>query len=190
MRSKRRLFDDFLKIDEMTVAFQQTDGQMSPHRRVLVLERGDAVAALLFDRGRGEVIAIEQFRAPTLGKGQGGGWLLEAAAGMLEPGETPEQALAREVHEETGYEVSRLTPVATFFSSPGGSSERIFLYCAEVTAAQQVGAGGGVAGEGENIRLVRLGLAELRRRLDALEFEDPKLIIAGQWLLGSLAARS
>lgn len=188
--SRERVFDGFFKIDKVVIAHQRFDGSMSEERPWLVFERGDAVAALLFDPTQREVILVDQFRAPTLGKGKG--WLLETAAGMIKPAEvmpdgttrpaeTPEACMIREIREETGYQVTELAPVATFYSSPGGSSERIFLFYAEVREAQRLDEGGGVD-DGEDIDVIKIPLNEFLRRLRNREFEDPKIIIAGQWL--------
>ena len=77
-------------------------------------------------------------------------------------------------------------PIGTFFSSPGGTSERIFLYFAEVVAADRTGEGGGIAGE-EDIAVVRLSSDELFRRLTSHQIQDPKLAIAAYWLKDFLA---
>jgi ADP-ribose pyrophosphatase len=160
---------------------------MSDERRLLVFERGDAVAALLYDPEEREVIVVDQFRLPTLGKGLGQGWILEPAAGMIREGETPEQCLRREIKEETGYQVTEISPIATFFVSPGGSSERIYLYYADVRRVQRIGNETELGTEGENISLVRMPIDEFNRKLQNREFEDAKLIIAGQWLKDRIA---
>src|SRR5258705_3988218 len=177
--SKERLLDDFFKIDRLVISHQRFDGSMSADRPWLIFERGDAAAALLFDPEDREVILVDQFRPPTIEKGKG--WLLETAAGMIRAGETPEACMIREIKEETGYQVTDLAPVATFYSSPGGSSERIFLFYAEVREVQQVNQGGGVD-DGEAIDVITMAFNEFLRRLRNREFEDPKIIIAGQWL--------
>ena len=41
-------------------------------------------------------------------------------AGMIRAGETPEDAVARETLEETGYSIKDPELIATFFSSPAG----------------------------------------------------------------------
>src|SRR5262249_52942775 len=66
--------------------------------------------------------------------------------------------------------------------SPGGSSERIFLYYAVVENADKVGPAGGKATEGEDIRVVALPPEELFERLRAGSLDDPKLIIAAYHL--------
>ncbi len=190
----KRLFDDFFKIDEVHVSYEQFDGEMSPEKRLLIFERGDAVAALLHDPARRKIIAVNQFRIPTREKGQDRGWLVEAVAGMIKTDndgkqlETPDQCLIREVMEETGYNLTHFNKIAKFFSSPGGSTEIIHLYYASVRQAAKEGAGGGVKADGEDIQLIEYDIDDFFQRLNAGEFEDPKLIIAGQWLASRRSA--
>ncbi len=151
------------------MSYEQFDGGMSPERPILVLERGDAVGALLYDPERRKVIAVRQFRLPAREKGQGRGWMVEAVAGMIPEtadglhAETPLQCLIREVHEETGYQLTQATPICTFFSSPGGSTERIYLFYAEVRTTQKLAEGGGVKDDGEDIETVEYDIADFFR---------------------------
>jgi ADP-ribose pyrophosphatase len=182
MRSKTRVFDGFFKIDEVRLSHQRYDGTMSSERTFLVFERGDAVACLLFDREKWEVILVEQLKVPTIDKSPSRGYFLETMAGMIRPGETPAQTVVRETLEETGYRIKDPEHIATFFSSPGGSSERIFLYYAVVTDADRVTTGGGNVQEGEDILTVRMPAEALFERLRRAELEDPKLVIAAYHL--------
>src|SRR5215470_16269648 len=107
-----RVFNGFLKVDEAVVSYTAPDGARKTVTRQC-LERGDSVAVLLVDRGRRTVQLVEQFRYATLSKGPG--VTVEVAAGMLEPGETPEVAAAREIAEETGYTDIALERIAAFY---------------------------------------------------------------------------
>lgn len=178
--SRRRLLDDFFRVDEAEVSFERTDGTMTPPLRRLVFERGDSVAAVVVQRESGSVLLTEQFRFPTLGKGSG--WLLEVMAGMIDAGESPEAALRREIEEELGYRVGEVEPISTFFVSPGGSSERVWLYYAEVVGSERVSDGGGNAAAHEEIRVVRLSRDEARAALREGRLIDAKTIIGLQWL--------
>jgi hypothetical protein len=73
-----------------------------------------------------------------------------------------------------------LDPVATVWSSPGVSAERISLYLAACCFAGR-GAGGG-NGEHENIEVLEVPLAELAARLDRGEVADMKLLALAQTL--------
>lgn len=191
--SRERLLDAFFKVDKVTVSHEQFDGRMSAPRPYLVMERGDAVAALLYDPARRKVITVNQFRIPTLGKGRNGGWIVEAVAGMIETkadgsfAETPLETLIREVQEETGHHIAEAKHLCTFFSSPGGNTERTFLFYAGVGDGCKLSEGRGLKAEGEDIATVEFGVDEFFAKLDAGEFEDAKLIMAGYWLMAQHA---
>lgn len=176
------IFDDFFKIEEVYLRHEQFNGQLSPTRRLLSFERGDGIAAILMNQETQRVILIQQFRYSTYAHGHGPGWIIEAVAGMLEAGEDPDEAIRREILEETGFTVTKLTHISTFYVSPGGSSERILLYYAEVNSASKITSGGGLASENEDIQLLEFSLPELWQALDAGQIVDAKTIIGLLWL--------
>jgi ADP-ribose pyrophosphatase len=175
---RERLVDDFFRLDAVDYRFERFDGTLSDPVRRLVLERGDSVAALLLDGDR--VLLAEQFRIAT--QAHGPGWLTELVAGMVREGETPEVALRREALEEAGCELGDLKPLGCVYLSPGGSSERVHLFVAPVR--RRCGAGGGVAAEGEDIRLVALTRGELQALLRSGGIVDAKTLIAVMAYLG------
>jgi len=179
IHSRRRVFDGFFKIEEAELAYERFDGSMTPPLKRLVFERGDSVAALVYHREEDRLLFLRQFRYPTYEKGPG--WVTEVVAGMQEHGEPAEDALKREILEEIGYEVSHLEPIATFYVSPGGSSERIVLYYAEVTAAGKVAAGGGLIEENEDIVTVSYSPAELAQAVATGQIQDAKTLIGILW---------
>ncbi|MCB0223274.1 MAG: NUDIX hydrolase, partial [Anaerolineae bacterium] len=127
---------------------------------------------------------------PTYANGQGPGWIVEVMAGMLNPGEDPQQAIRREIMEEAGYQVNELTPIATFYPSPGGSSECLFLYYAEVDNRHKIASGGGLAVEHEDIEIVEYSLPEAWQALAAGQIVDAKTLIALMWLREKLKEQS
>jgi len=56
--------------------------------------------------------------------------LIELPAGTLEKGEDPMNCAGRELLEETGYLAGRLKPLASFFSSPGVLTEKLYAFAA------------------------------------------------------------
>lgn len=64
-------------------------------------------------------------------------WGWEIPAGWSDPGEDPEQAVRREIEEETGYRVSIVEPLTTYHPLSGISTQRYRLFIA--TGVQQVG---------------------------------------------------
>src|SRR5262249_49131404 len=138
---RREVFKKFFRIEEVTLRHELFNGSMSPEITRLILDRGDSVALLLYDRENQLVILGEQFRLPTYDNGPG--WLVEIPAGVLERGENAEDCARREAMEETGYSVKSLRPIARVYLSPGGSSERIHIFYGEVSIKDRTGSGGG-----------------------------------------------
>lgn len=64
-------------------------------------------------------------------------WGWEVPAGRLEPGETPAEAAAREVLEETGWRAGPLTPLARYHPSSGLSDQVFHMFSA--AEAEHVG---------------------------------------------------
>ncbi len=147
---RRRCHDGFFKLDLLRLRYERFEGGWSvPLSRELFLQR-EAVAALPYDPREDRVVLIEQFRAGAV-DAPGGPWLIEAVAGLREPGETLEEVARREVAEEAGLEVGRLQPAGAYRSSPGATNELVHVFIAEVTAPAEGGIFG-LAGEHEDIR--------------------------------------
>ena len=178
---KRHILDDFFKIEEAYLRFEQFNGEMSPLVRRLSLERGNSVAVLVFNRSTDKLILISQFRYPTYQNNHG--WTIEVIAGMVDPGETPEESTRREVQEETGLNIEAFEPIATFYPSPGGSSELIHLYYSEVSGKQaKYNKTGGLLASGEDIKVIELTLADALGKIKTGDILDAKTIIGIYWL--------
>ncbi len=186
VEKKTRILNDFFKVDEAHLRFEKFDGQMSSSVRRLSLERGDSVAVLIFNPETRTLFLTNQFRYPTLEKGPG--WMIEVVAGAIDKDESPEAAARREVLEESGFDLVKLEPVSTFYVSPGGTSERIVLYYAEVTARSKVGSGGGLASEAEDIETVALTIDEALEQVRSGQIIDAKTIVGVFWLQNRLKA--
>lgn len=176
----KRVFDHFFKIDEALLRFERYDGTMSTKLRRLNFERGDSVAALVVNREKRTVYLTEQFKYPASTKGDG--WIVEIVAGTIDPGESPEHAIRRELLEEAGFAARNAEPIGEFFVSPGGTSERVFLFSITVTDADRKTNGGGVPTEGEDIRVIEWPIADFLAKLDRGELLDAKTIVAAYWL--------
>ncbi len=175
------VFQGYFRVDRYRLQHRRHDGGWSQELTREVFERGHAAAVLPYDPLRDEVVLIEQFRPGALAAGWAP-WQLEVVAGIVDPGETPEEVARRESQEEAGLTILELAPIADFLASPGAVSQTERLYCGRVDAA---GAGGihGLEQEGEDIKAVVVPFAELRGLLAAKKVSNATGLIALQWLL-------
>lgn len=180
IEQKKYILEDVFKVEEAYLRYEKFNGEMSGTVRRISLERGDSVAVLIFNKSTNKLILISQFRYPSYKSGDG--WIIEAIAGIVDSEETPEEAARREVQEETGLNIETLEHITTFYPSPGGSSERIFLYYSEVSRNQVDGEIGGLACESENIKSHEIPLEDALAKIKTGEIMDAKTIIGIQWL--------
>lgn len=80
-----------------------------------------AVIIIATIKQSGEVVLIKQFRPTT------GGQVLEFPAGLVDEGESVEEAALRELKEETGYTGVLLSTTDYYTTSPGFSDEKCAL---------------------------------------------------------------
>jgi len=133
-----------------------------------VVVHGPAVAIVALDLDE-NVMLVRQLRVAA------GGPLLELPAGGVEDGESPLASAQRELREETGLLGGDWVEVATFFTTPGYSDEKMHLFLA--TGLER----GEPSPEGsEEIELVRVPFEEIGSLL--AEIEDAKTL-AGLLLL-------
>ncbi len=157
--------------------------RMPDGRTVLrdVEDHGCAAAVLPYDPLRKTALLVEQLRVAQL-VAVGATHSLEAIAGLIEDGDDAPATAKREAFEEGGLRLGALEHVATGWSMPGVSTERMTLYLAVYRAADRVGDGGGVAHEDEEVRVVEMGLARLATLMAAGDFVDMKTLVLVQAL--------
>jgi 8-oxo-dGTP pyrophosphatase MutT (NUDIX family) len=74
---------------------------------------------------QGEVLMVRQYRHPIEEA------ILEIPGGFVDENETPEQAVKRELKEETGYEFSTIKKVGKIAANPGVLNNFTFLFLAQ-----------------------------------------------------------
>ncbi len=148
------------------------DAHGDAFRREIVV-RPDAAVVLPYDPSRRCALLVRLPRTPVqfiAGQPE----MLEAVAGVIEDGETPEICIRREAMEEAGVELSTLEPIGTVFASPGYSTERQHLFLAPYSRADKAGAGGGAAGEHEDIEPIEVPLPDLWTWIERGAVDDLK----------------
>lgn len=178
--SQKTLYQGYLSIRSFCLNYRQFDGQWSLAIARELLHRSPSAVLLPYDPRLDAVIILEQFRIGAI-DGPASPWLFELVAGMVEDAETPEQSAIREAKEEANLMVQAIKPVMSYWVSPGGSDERVHLYCGLVDASQ---AGGvyGVAEEHEEIRVHVWPVATALAKLAQGVIDNASTIIALQWL--------
>jgi GDP-mannose pyrophosphatase NudK len=186
---RRSMFKGWNSLDIVTV--EAVDRKGAPRRLEReVIDHGDASVVLTVDQERRVAILVRQWRAPLIRDGRDP-YLLEVCAGIVDAGETPEQAARREAEEEIGLKVGAMRKVGVVVPSAGTLTERMHLFIAEVALGDRVGKGGGNPKEGEDIEIVEVALADLFERARRGEIADAKTLILVQHLMiGELEARS
>jgi nudix-type nucleoside diphosphatase (YffH/AdpP family) len=184
IHQKRTVFQQAIfRIEEAQLQHERYSGGMSEEMTRLMLDRGDAVAVVVHNIADDTLAFTEQFRYPAYAAEEQGGWLLELPAGIVASDEDPAAAARRELSEETGFEVTGLHFISQFFLSPGGSSERIYLYYARVHSTDRTGTGGGVPWEHEDIDTVFVPLDDVEAMVADGRIQDAKTLIGCLWAL-------
>jgi GDP-mannose pyrophosphatase NudK len=169
------LSDNWYTLRKFTFSYRRGDGTAQRQERE-AYDRGNGAAILLYNRERGTIVLTRQFRLPAFVNGHADGMLLEVPAGLLDD-DDPMTAIRREAEEETGYRIKDVKEVMQAYMSPGSVTERLHFFTAEYTAADRVSAGGGHAGEGEDIEVVEVTLADALAMIERGEIVDAKTVM-------------
>lgn len=178
----KRLHDGFFKVDSYQVEHELFAGGRTEAFTRELFERGEASAVLLYDPKKDLVVLTEQYRiGAALDKNEASPWLLEVVAGMVEEGESAEEVACREAEEEAGCELNQLIPISSYWSSPGGTSEKVHLYCALIDSE---GLGGihGLQDEQEDILVRIIPFQAAYEGIESGVINNAATIIALQWL--------
>ncbi|MDZ4067474.1 MAG: NUDIX hydrolase, partial [Tabrizicola sp.] len=127
-------------------------------------------------------LLVEQVRMGPLGRGDPLPWQLEAIAGRIDPGETPEDAARREAVEEAGLVLGCLEKVAEYYPTPGAVTEYLYSYVALCDLPDGVAGVFGAAAEAEDIKGHLVGFDRLVEVMAAGEIGNAPLLLTVLWL--------
>ena len=177
---KTTVFQGFFRLERYTLRHKLFNGSWSGPIVREIFERGHAVVVLPYNAQTDELVLIEQIRAGAAASSHSP-WLLEAVAGMIEPGESAEQVAKREAQEEAGLTIDELWPMLSYLSSPGGTTERIQLFLGRITQPVQAGVFG-LAEEHEDIKVHVVPRTVAMQLLAEQKIDNAASVIALQWL--------
>ncbi len=175
-------FAGFFAVEVANLSYRRFDGAMSPVIQREVFISGDAVTVLPYDPRRDRVLVIEQMRMGPMGRGDPLPWQIEAIAGRIDPGESPEDCARREAVEEAGLNLGRLEKVGEYYPSPGAVSEYLYSYVALCELPDDVAGVFGEATEAEDIRGILLSFDELIDGLARGDIANAPLMLTALWL--------
>jgi len=178
--------DGFLRIEHIQLRHRLFSGAWSEVFMREVQLKDPAVGVLLYDPDRDTVLLIRQFR---IGRYRAFGesdptdaaWPLEIVAGMVASGERFEEVALRETKEESNCVPTDLVKICEYYNSPGGSTEKMILFCGRIDSSD---AGGvhGLIEEHEDIEVQVLSYKDAMAKLGSGEIDNAMTIIALQWL--------
>jgi ADP-ribose pyrophosphatase len=142
-----------------------------------IVEHDDCVAVIAVEAD-GKVLLVKQFRKAVENE------LLEIPAGGIDPGESPEDAVGREMREETGYLPREVERLGGFYSAPGYSTEYLYLYLATDLVPSRL-----FAEDTEDISLVRVSPEQIPELISSGSICDAKSIAGLLAYLEYLEAR-
>ncbi len=151
---KKEVYDGYSKVEEVTIK----NGEKEIKREILKI--GNGVGAIIKDTVKNKYIFVSQYRPGAEGL------MVEIVAGKIDEGEKPEEAIKREVMEETGYKVDSINHLQDFYTCPSRLDEIISVFYIEVS--EKINEGGGIGDE--SITVVEVDMLGLGGRIF---FEDP-----------------
>lgn len=98
--------------------------------------------------------------------------LLEIPAGKIEINEEPRETALRELREETGYTTEKLEYLFEFYTSPGFSNEKMYLFLSDELLKGETS-----FESNEYIELEKVKIEDLIKMVDRGEITDSKTII-------------
>jgi ADP-ribose pyrophosphatase len=161
--SSQRHFEGRIVSVRVDVLEREDDGTRF---RQEVVEHRESMTVIAVDAA-GRILLVRQYRHAT------GGDLLETPAGSVDPDETPEESVNRELAEETGFRAREVRFLGSFFLAPGWTTELMHAYL-----ARDLYPSSATPDPDERIDVVWLSHGEWDAALRAGEIRDCKSIAA------------
>jgi nudix-type nucleoside diphosphatase (YffH/AdpP family) len=178
VQNVRVLSDNHYTLKTTTFEWRRANGEWQTQHRE-TYDRGNGATLLPYNLAQRTVVLVRQFRYPAYVNGYDG-LLIETAAGLLDNA-SPAVRIRAEAEEETGYRLGEIRKVFEAFMSPGAVTEKLHFFVAEYEAAMQIGRGGGIAAEGEDIEVLELPLQQALAMIADGRIADAKTIMLLQY---------
>lgn len=151
------------RIINLRVDTVELENQKYAKREIVEHKNASAIVAV---NEKDEMLLIRQYRKAIED------FIYEIPAGILNIAEEPEECALRELKEETGYEAKKLNLIYEFFTSPGFTNEKIYLYKAEDLTYTST-----KFDEDECIETISVNRDEARKMLETGRITDSKTLV-------------
>ena len=177
--SKNQIHDGFFKLHELTFMHQKHNGKWSSRIKREIFGGAHVATVIPYDPINKKMLLLEQFR-PGLLHRKDEPIIIEIVAGIIDEGESPEDAAKRECKEETGCSVKKLQNILSYYPAPGSSESFYHLFLAEVesfTGVRIVGE----KDENEDILVSSYSIEEVKNLMKKKKIINGLTLIALQW---------
>lgn len=173
------LSDNWYQLNKVTFDYLRSDGEWQTQIRESY-DRGNGAAVFMYNKESQNIILIRQFRLPSYLNGNKDGLLIETCAGLLDA-DDPETCIKKEILEETGYQINKVTKVFEAFMTPGAVTEQIHYFTAEYTSNMKTTEGGGLVQEQEDIEVLEMPFTQAIDLLNEGKIKDAKTMLLLQY---------
>jgi len=176
---KKNIYNGFFKMNEVTLKYKKYDGNWSNEIKRELFGGAQVSAVLPYDPINKKIVLIQQFRPGTISRNNNN-YLDEIVAGIIDPGENPEETAVRECFEETGCKAKNLRTIQGYFPAPGSSESFYHLFLGEVVAPKKEIIKG-LENENEDILVKSYSFKEIKNKMENNEILNGLTLIALQW---------
>lgn len=177
--SRKNLYNGFFKMNEIKLKFKKYNGNWSNNITRELFGGAQVSAVLPYDPIKKEIVLIQQFRPGTISKNFDH-YLDEVVAGIIDEGESPEEAAKRECVEETGCKIKKLIPIQGYFPAPGSSESFYHLFLGEIETFKGIRFKG-LEKENEDIKVQSFKIDTIKDKMKKGEILNGLTLIALQW---------
>lgn len=177
---KQIAYSGFFRLEKYKLKHSLYNGGWSDELNRELFVRGACVAVLLYDPNTDKVVLIEQFRIGAINSNNP--WLIEIVAGAIEDAETAEEVAYREALEEAGCNIQALYKISEFYTSPGGTGEKLTLFCGKIDSSKVVEGRHGLDEEQEDILVRVVDFKDAYDMIETNKIDSAIPILALQWL--------
>ena len=172
----------FYRFYNCDLEYETFDGGLSGPLTREVLHGSEAALVLPYDPDKDVVLLVEQFRIGPFFRGDTNYWMLEPVAGLIDSGETPQEAAIRECAEEAGVTPKIIEEMFSAYPSPGGVTDFHHCFLGIFDLPEEKKYLGGLEDEAEDLRLHVVPFEKAMNLIESGEISVLPLIAMLYWL--------